>query len=184
MLTDRTASNVLVNPEQVSNREQRVTSGSAKRESRWSQRLLAPLTESKDCVSLQSHPHGAASVSLLFQPVRPLSPNWFLPSVSQLTEHTDTIDYSPVMRQVDFYFHDGCLSQQSILLLTRELRQNCPAWHISAHPLLEHEAKALGFQILPTTVINGSAIATGMPKIGWLLDRMKECENAGGEQVD
>ena len=88
------------------------------------------------------------------------------------------------MRQVDFYVHDDCLSQQSVLLLARELRQNCPTWQISVHPLLQHEANALGFQILPTTVINGSAVAAGIPKKDWLLEKMKECENAGGEQVD
>ena len=100
----------------------------------------------------------------------------FLLSVSQLTDHPSAIDYSFVMRQIDFYFHDGCLSQQSVLLLTKELQQHCPAWQISVHPLLEHEAKTLGFQILPTTVINGRAVAGGIPTIGWLLKRMKECE--------
>jgi hypothetical protein len=88
------------------------------------------------------------------------------------------------MRQVDFYFHDGCLSQQSVLLLTRELRQDCPTWQILVHPLLQHEAKALGFQILPTIVMNGSTVAAGIPKKDWLLERMKECETAeGGRKV-
>lgn len=82
------------------------------------------------------------------------------------------------MKQVDFYFHDGCLSQQSVLRLARELQQSCPAWHIAIHPLLEDEATALGFQVLPTTVLNGSTVAAGIPKIDWLLERMKECEQA------
>jgi hypothetical protein len=80
------------------------------------------------------------------------------------------------MGQVDFYFHGGCLSQQSIHLLARELQQNCPTWQILVHPLLQHEAEALGFQILPTTVINGRTVAAGIPKKDWLLERMKECE--------
>jgi hypothetical protein len=83
------------------------------------------------------------------------------------------------MRQMDFYFHDDCLSQQSVLLLARELRENCPTWHIAIHPLLEHEANDLGFQVLQTIVINGSAVAAGIPKKDWLLERMKECERAG-----
>ena len=81
---------------------------------------------------------------------------------------------------MDVYFHDGCVSQQYILLLARELQQNCPAWHIAIHPLLEHEAKTLGFHFLPTIVINGSPVAAGIPKIDWLLERVKECDNEGG----
>jgi len=80
------------------------------------------------------------------------------------------------MRQIDFYFHDDCLSQQSVALFARELRQECPSWHISIHPLLEHEAKALGFHVLPAIVINGCTVAAGIPKKDWLLERMKECE--------
>ena len=85
---------------------------------------------------------------------------------------------------MDFYFHDGCLSQQSILLLAKEIQQDRPAWHIAIHPLLEHEAKALGFHVLPTIVINGSTVAAGIPKKDRLLERMKECENAGGDCVE
>lgn len=85
---------------------------------------------------------------------------------------------------MDFYFHDGCLSQQSVLLLAREIQQDCPDWHITIHTLLEHEAKALGFHVLPTIVMNGITVAAGIPKKGWLLKRMKEYEKAGGDQVD
>ncbi len=105
-------------------------------------------------------------------------PGQTLLSVSQLTDHLDIIDYCPVMKQMDFYFHDNCLSRQSVLLLAKELQQDCPAWHIEIHPLLEHEVKALGFHVLPTIVMNGSAVATGIPKKDWLLERMKECERA------
>ena len=107
-----------------------------------------------------------------------LPPDQFLLSVSQLTDHPGTIDYCPVMRQMDFYFHDSCLSRQSVLLLAREIQQDCPAWHIAIHPLSEHEVKALGFHVLPTIVMNGSTVAAGIPKKDWLLERMKECERA------
>ena len=80
------------------------------------------------------------------------------------------------MRQMDFYFHDSCLSRQSVLLLAREIQQDCPAWHIGIHPLLEHEVEALGFHVLPTIVMNGSTLAAGIPKKDWLLKKMKECE--------
>jgi hypothetical protein len=88
------------------------------------------------------------------------------------------------MRQMDFYFHDNCLSRESILLLVREIQQDCPAWHMAIHPLLEHEAQALGLHVLPTIVINGNTVAAGVPKKDWLLERMKECEKAGGNQMD
>lgn len=80
------------------------------------------------------------------------------------------------MRQMDFYFHDSCMSQQSVLLLAREIQQECPAWHIRIHPLLEHEARMLGFHILPTVVMNGSTLAAGIPTKNWLLERINECE--------
>ena len=88
------------------------------------------------------------------------------------------------MRQMDFYFHDGCLSQQSVLLLAREIEQDCPDWRITIHPLLGHEAKALGFHVLPTIVMNGSTVIAGIPKKDWLLERMKECERARRDPVD
>ena len=88
------------------------------------------------------------------------------------------------MRQIGFYFHDGCLSQPSVLLLAREIQQDCPDWHIMIHPLLGHEAEALGFHVLPTIVMNGSIVTAGIPKKGWLLERMKECERAREDQVD
>ena len=80
------------------------------------------------------------------------------------------------MKQMDFYFHNGCLSQQSILLLAQEIQQVCPAWHITFHPLLEHEAQALGFHILPAIVMNGNTVTDGIPRKEWLLERMKDCE--------
>lgn len=129
-------------------------------------------------VGLQSLPHGAASASSLCRPVGPLSPDRFLLSVSQLTDHPGTIDYCSTMRQMDFYFHDSCMSQQSVLLLAREIQQDCPNWHIMIHPLLGHGAKAMGFHVLPTIVMNGSTVAAGAPKKDWLLERMKECERA------
>jgi hypothetical protein len=77
---------------------------------------------------------------------------------------------------MDFYFHDSCMSRQSVLLLARDIQQNCPAWHIEIHPLREYEATALGFHVLPTIVMNGSTVAAGIPKKDWLLERIKECE--------
>lgn len=84
------------------------------------------------------------------------------------------------MKQLTFYVHDGCVSQQAILLLAREIQQACPDWHIKTHPLLEHEATALGFHALPTIAINGRTVAAGTPNKDWLLNMMKD----GGETTD
>jgi hypothetical protein len=88
--------------------------------------------------------------------------------------------YCPVMRQVDFYFHDGCLSQQSILVLAKEIQQDSPAWQITLHPLLRNEAEKLDFHVLPVIVMNGDILATGIPKKDWLLEQMRTCETADG----
>ena len=135
-----------------------------------------PSPKAKGCVSLQSLPHMANSAPSLCRPVGLHSPDRFRLSVSQLTDYPSKIGYCVVMRQMDFYFHDSCLSRQSVLLLAREIQQDCPAWHIAIHPLLEHEVKALGFHVLPTIVMNGSTVAAGVPRKDWLLERMKECE--------
>jgi hypothetical protein len=84
------------------------------------------------------------------------------------------------MQELAFYFHEGCLSHQSILLLATELQRDCPRWRIAIHPLLEEEVKALGFQVLPAIVINGITIVTGLPEKGWLLQKMRESERTNG----
>lgn len=86
--------------------------------------------------------------------------------------------YCSIMQQMDVYFHDGCLSHRSLLSLAKELQRDCPAWSIVLHPLLEHEVTSLGFFILPTIVINGSTIATGLPNKDWLLKKMSEYDRA------
>jgi len=80
------------------------------------------------------------------------------------------------MLEMAFYFHEGCLSHQSINLLASELQQDCPTWYIAIHQLLEDEAKAMGFHILPAIVMNGNTIASSLPTKGWLLEKMKESE--------
>ncbi len=83
---------------------------------------------------------------------------------------------------MDFYFHAGCLSQQSVLLLAKELQQDYSDWHITIHSVSSHEAKELGFHLLPVIVMNGSTVAAGIPKKDWLLKKMKECEIAEEDQ--
>ncbi len=96
--------------------------------------------------------------------------------VSQLTDSFEATGYIRTMRQMDVYFHEGCPSEQSLFLMVKEIAHDCPTWKITLHQLLEHEAKALGFQALPAIALNGAALATGIPNKDWLLEKMKECE--------
>ena len=82
------------------------------------------------------------------------------------------------MRHIDFYFHEGCLSEHSILLLAKEIERACAAWSVRVHPLAEDDVKALGFAILPTIAINGRVIASGLPEEAWLLAKIHEWEGS------
>lgn len=82
------------------------------------------------------------------------------------------------MRHIDFYFHEGCLSECSILLLAQEIERACTTWSVRVHPLGENNIQALGFAVLPTIAINGHVIASGMPKEAWLLAKVHEWEES------
>jgi hypothetical protein len=77
------------------------------------------------------------------------------------------------MRQVAFYFHDGCLSQQSILLLARDIQSAFPTWTVTVHRLMEDKMKALGFKVLPVISINGVPVVFGTPSREWLLETIR-----------
>jgi len=80
------------------------------------------------------------------------------------------------MRRVDFYFHDGCLSQQSVLRLAKDIETTYPRWTVAVHPLLDDDMKALGFHVLPTVAINGVPIGSGIPSKEWLLETIRMCD--------
>lgn len=80
------------------------------------------------------------------------------------------------MRRVDFYFHNGCLSQPSLLRLAEDIETVYPSWVVAVHPLSDDKVKSLGFQFLPTVAINGAPIRSGMPSKEWLLEAIRMCE--------
>lgn len=82
------------------------------------------------------------------------------------------------MHQVDLYYHAGCLSQQTILLLAKDLEQGCPGWTVASHPLLDDEVTAKGFQVLPAVVINGRVVASGIPRKEWLVRILREWDQS------
>lgn len=85
--------------------------------------------------------------------------------------------YAARMRRVDFYFHDGCLSQPSILSLAKDIEAAYPRWSVGIHPLVDDEVNALGFQVLPTITINGLRVVSGMPSKAWLLETIRMCDH-------
>lgn len=78
------------------------------------------------------------------------------------------------MRQVDFYFHDRCLSEQPILSLASDVREQHPRWTVTVHQLTDQDIERLGFSVLPVVLINGQTVATGMPSKEWLLRKVTE----------
>jgi hypothetical protein len=78
------------------------------------------------------------------------------------------------MRRIDFYFHDGCLSQPSLLLLAKDIEALYPTWTVTVHQLAGHDLEALGFPVLPAVVLDGQIVATGIPSKAWLLQKVGE----------
>lgn len=78
------------------------------------------------------------------------------------------------MRQVDFYFHNSCLSRQSIRLLAKDVEAVYPSWTVTVHPLTDQDIERLGFSVLPVVLINGQTVATGMPSKEWLLRKVTD----------
>lgn len=56
------------------------------------------------------------------------------------------------MKRVDFYFHDGCLSEPSILQLAKDVEAAYPRWTVAVQ---DDDVKAMGFKALPAIAING-----------------------------
>ena len=80
------------------------------------------------------------------------------------------------MRQVDFYFHNRCLSQQSIQLLAKDVEAAYPRWTVTVHPLSDNEVETIGFNTLPVIVINGVPTVFGTPSRRWLLETIRKCD--------
>lgn len=80
------------------------------------------------------------------------------------------------MRRVDLYFHNGCLSQPSILSLAKDIEAAYPTWTVTLHPLSVDEANAIGFKALPAIVINGVTTLFGTPSREWLSEIIRMCD--------
>ncbi len=78
------------------------------------------------------------------------------------------------MQRIDFYLHNGCLSEPSVLSLARDLLELYPTWTVTVHQLGGNEAATKGFPVLPAIVINDQTVATGVPNKDWLRQKVEE----------
>lgn len=80
------------------------------------------------------------------------------------------------MGRLDILVHRGCLSEQSARALAQEIQQELPAWHIDVRAASKEDCDALGVLVFPAFLLDGRVLATGIPKKGWLLNKLAEWE--------
>jgi len=89
----------------------------------------------------------------------------------------------PTMKLLELFLHPGCISEKSALALARELQSVWPALEVRIRSLPEasERAQALGVIVTPAFVLDGTIIAVGVPRKGWLAAKLQEFGiNAGG----
>jgi len=72
--------------------------------------------------------------------------------------------------------HPGCVSEKSALALARELQAVGPALEvrIRTFPEATQRAGELGVIVAPAFALNGTIIAVGVPRKGWLVAKLQE----------
>ena len=80
------------------------------------------------------------------------------------------------MNLLEVFVHPGCISEESALALARELQAVWPALavRIRSFPEASERARALGVIVAPAFVLNGTIIAVGVPRKGWLVAKLQE----------
>jgi len=80
------------------------------------------------------------------------------------------------MNLLEVFVHPGCMSEKSALALARELQAVCPALELKiwSFPEASQRAQALGVIVSPAFVLNGTIIAVGVPRKGWLVAKLQE----------
>jgi hypothetical protein len=79
--------------------------------------------------------------------------------------------------RLEVFVHTGCFSQKSALALAEELHRQFPQWTIQV--IENHgQAEALGIVTLPAFVLDGQVIAVGVPRLEWLLEKLRNAPSA------
>lgn len=97
-------------------------------------------------------------------------------SVSWLTESSKEICDKNLMNLLEVFVHPGCISEKSALALARELQAAWPALEVRIRsvPEASERAQTLGIIVTPAFVLNGTIIAVGVPRKGWLIAKLQE----------
>ncbi len=84
------------------------------------------------------------------------------------------------MARLDIVVHQGCLSEQTVSPLARDLQEALPGWRIQMRAADTVDTEQLGLLTFPTFLVNGRVVATGIPRKEWLMSTLETWEHRQG----
>ncbi|MEW6543118.1 MAG: hypothetical protein AB1411_05855 [Nitrospirota bacterium] len=79
---------------------------------------------------------------------------------------------------LEVFLHPGCPSEQPARRLAQEIQQEYSNWQVRVIGSKDR-ARKLGISVLPAFVLNGRAIAVGVPRKEWLIGLLRELNPDG-----
>ncbi len=82
------------------------------------------------------------------------------------------------LRLLEVFVHTGCLSEDPALVLAREIQAEFPAVQVLVCPVSENYDRMhdLGIFAVPAFVLDGTVMATGVPKKESLAAKLRELD--------
>ncbi|MBS0169897.1 MAG: hypothetical protein JSR62_06040 [Nitrospira sp.] len=80
------------------------------------------------------------------------------------------------MARLKILLHRGCLSEQSVRTLAREIQHELPNWDIDVRLAEQEDTDSIGILVFPAILLDGQILATGFPRKDWLLTKLREWE--------
>lgn len=80
------------------------------------------------------------------------------------------------MARLDILVHKGCLSELSARRMAQEIREELPNWDIDVRLAGQCDADTLGVLVFPAFLIEGRILTTGIPKMEWLMAKLRAWE--------
>ena len=78
------------------------------------------------------------------------------------------------MAHLEIVVHRGCLSEQSVRTLAREIQHELPNWDIDVRLAEQEDTDMIGIVVFPAILLDGQILATGVPRKEWLLAKLRE----------
>jgi len=78
------------------------------------------------------------------------------------------------MAHLEIVVHRGCLSEQSVRTLAREIQHELPNWNIDVRLAEQEDTDMIGIVVFPAILLDGQILATGVPRKEWLLAKLRE----------